>query len=107
MHAKFLTCLLLFYLVLHMLIPQPYRTRGLHTEKHFNFGCKVFCGQLIITHENFSVFLDHFFLVLKGTVYDSNVSLLQINRSFDDNFQTAHALPAAVFSGRYGGAMTS
>ena len=55
----------------------------------------------------FLFFLDNFFLVLKGTVYDSNVSLLQINRSFDDNFQTAYALPAAVFSGRYGGAMTS
>lgn len=82
-------------------------TSTIHTEKHFNFGCKVFFRQLIITQENFSVFLDHFFLVLKGTVYDSNVSLLQINRSFDDNFQTAHALPAAVFSGRYGGAMTS
>ena len=66
MHAEFLTCLLLFYLVLHMLIPQPYGTRGLHTEKHFNFGCKVFCGQLIITHENFSVFLDNFSLFWKA-----------------------------------------
>lgn len=31
---------------------------------------------------------------------------LQINRSIDDHFQKAHALPVAVFSSGYGGTLT-